>query len=98
MESLYLILPAVSIIIAILTQAAKAIDVVPVSNKTAKWFAFGLAVLFVVLTAWGNGSLTDQSLVASHVADIVLFFGGAVAFYEVFKRAINAVTDYLKKL
>ena len=98
MESLYLILPAVSIVIALITQAAKAIDVVPVTNKTAKWFAFGLAVLFVVLSAWGNGTLADQSLVASHVSDIVLFFGGAVAFYEVFKRFINAVTNWLKKL
>jgi hypothetical protein len=98
MNSLILLVPAVSIVIAILTKAAVAINVVPVSSKTAKWFAFGLAVVFVVLAAWNGGTLMNQDMVVGHVSDIVIFYGGAVAFYETFKRFINSATNYLKNL
>jgi hypothetical protein len=87
MQSVVLLIP---VLIVILTEAAKRIDAIPVSNKNAKWCVAALSIVMVLGWAIYTKSLNVEHALTLGVQAGVIY-ATAIGFYETVKNFIKKV-------
>ena len=76
--------------VTFVTEVAKKIPQVPVTSKNAKFIAFGLSVIGVLVYAYFGGSLkVDNAIILA--GEVVATYLVSVGVYETVKKLVNKI-------